>query len=435
MMLTQKNRLKLSDEEFKLVKAMSYHCARLYNVGLYSVRQFFFLNNEYLNYAKNYHECKSNENYGLLLSDTAQQILRLVERNFFSFFSLLGLKKAGKYSEKVSIPHYKGKEEFGIVAIQGRSARVRDGYVLIGFSKAFKEHYQPSMKALKFKLPKHIQVDKLQEVRIIPVFGGLEFDIEFVYKNEVQPVQGLDADKFLSVDMGLNNFATCFRSVDGSSFIVDGRYIKALNHRYNKELAKLQSIKDQQGIKQPTKRIFRLTRKRGYQMNDYFNRAVKYITDSCLSQGIGSIVVGNFSDIKRDINLGKRTNQNFVQIPYGLFRQKLKSKCEQLGIAYHAIEESYTSKTSFLDNEPIQKHEQYQGKRVKRGLFQTSTGQLINADVNGSANILRKFLTSTNRLADLFCERVVKGFVNNPARVKFSTLLSSSSKAPAIASA
>lgn len=435
IILTQKNRLRLSPEEHKLVTAMSYHSARLYNVGLYSVRQFFFLNNEYLNYAKNYHECKNNENYKLLLSDTAQQILRLVERNFKSFFALLTLKKAGKYSERVSIPKYKGKEELGIVAIQGRSARIHGNKVRVGFSKAFKELYQPSMKYLEFTLPKHIQVSKLQELRINPLFGGREFDIEFVYKKEVEPVQSLDANKFLSIDMGLNNFATCFSSVDGSSFIIDGRYIKAINHRYNKTLARLQSIKDQQGIKKPTRRIFNLSRKRGFQMNDSFNRAVKYITDECLRQGIGSIVVGNFSDIKREINMGKRNNQNFVQIPFGLFRQKLKSKCQQLGIEYHAAEESYTSKTSFLDNEPVQKHEQYLGKRIKRGLFRAANGRVVNADVNGAANILRKFLASTSRLTDLYCERVVKGFVNNPERVKFGNLLSSSSKAPAIASA
>ncbi|MEZ0368277.1 MAG: RNA-guided endonuclease InsQ/TnpB family protein [Candidatus Sericytochromatia bacterium] len=428
MLLTQKNRLRLRDEERRLVTAMSWHAARLYNVGLYSVRQFFFLNHQSLPYTQNYHQCKDNENYKLLLTDTGQQILRLVERNMKSFFALLGMKQAGHYAEEVNLPRYKKKEAYGLVAIQGRSARIIDGWVHIGFSKAFREKYQPQIHCLKFKLPDHIQVKRLQEVRLLPVANGQEFDIEFVYKKRVTQTPGLDPAKHLSIDLGLDNFASCFASTDGSSFVLDGRYLKSINQRYNKENARLQSIKDLQGIKFTTRRMLNLSRRRGYRLNDYFNRAVKYITDQCLSKGIGTLVVGDFSDIKRDIQLGKRTNQNFVQIPYGLFRQKLQSKCEQEGIAYHAMEESHTSKCSFLDSEPICHQEQYLGRRIKRGLFKTRAGRLVNADVNGAANILAKFLARTDRLAELIRERVVPGFVTNPARVKFKTLLASSSK-------
>lgn len=429
--MVQKNRLKPTPEAYRLIKAMSWHSARLYNVGLYSVRQYFFLNHEYLNYSKNYHQCKDNENYRLLLSDTAQQILRLVERNFYSFFGLLNLKKAGKYSDKVRMPYYKKKDEHGIITIQGRSARIRGGNVLIGFSKEFKESYQPQIGDLRFKLPKPIQVKKLQEVRIIPIANGLEFDIEFVYKKMIEEVEPLDPTRHVSLDMGLDNFVTCFDSTNGSSMIIDGRYIKSINQRYNHNKAHLQSIADRQGY-HTTRRMLRLSRKRQDRINDYFNRTVKFISDYCVKNNIGTLIVGDFSDIKQCINLGRRTNQNFVQIPYGKFRQKLQSKCNQVGIAYHAIEESYTSKCSFLDGEDVQKHERYLGKRINRGLFRTATNRTVNADVNGAGNILVKFLTRTNRLSELIKERVVKGFVNNPVRVKFDMLLNSSSKAPAI---
>ena len=199
ILLTQKNRLRLKPKEFEVVKQLSYYSARLYNVGLYSVRQYYFNNNTYLPYAKNYHECKTNENYKLLLSDTSQQILRIVDRNFKSFFALLKLKAKGKYSEKVKLPHYKKQDELMNITIQGRSARIRDGYVIIGLSKAFKEKHNPSFKELKFKLPKNIKTDKLQEVRIIPIFGGLEFDIEFVYKKEIKSIS-VDKEKYLSID-------------------------------------------------------------------------------------------------------------------------------------------------------------------------------------------------------------------------------------------
>ena len=196
IILTQKNRLKLSSKKLEIVKQLSYYSARLYNVGLYSVKQYYFNNNAYLNYAKNYHECKANENYKLLLSDTSQQILRIVDRNFKSFFGLLKLKTQGKYTEKVRIPHYKKQDELMNITIQGRSARIRKGYVIIGLSKAFKAKHNPPFNELKFKLPKNITVDKLQEVRILPVFNGLEFDIEFVYKKDYEPIS-VDKNNYL----------------------------------------------------------------------------------------------------------------------------------------------------------------------------------------------------------------------------------------------
>lgn len=420
MILTQKNRLKLSSTKLEIVKQLSYYSARLYNVGLYSVRQYYFNNNSYLNYAKNYHECKDNENYKLLLSDTSQQILRIVDRNIKSFFGLLKLKSQGKYTEKIRIPYYKKQDELMNITIQGRSARIHKGYVIIGLSKAFREKHKPPFKELKFKLPKNITVDKLQEVRILPLFNGKEFDIEFVYKKEFEPVS-VDKNNYLSIDMGLDNFATCFNSNDGSSFIIDGRYIKSINRHYNKQKAYYQSILDRQNIK-ISKKMLSLSRKRYNKINNYFNLAVKHITDYTISKNIGSIVIGDFSDIKQNINIGKKNNQNFVNIPYGIFKRKLQSKCEQLGIEYHLQEESYTSKCSYRDNEPIKKHEVYLGSRIKRGLFRTSKGYLINADVNGSANILSKFLASNSQpLPKVVAKRY--GCVNHPPRLKLNDLV------------
>ena len=420
VILTQKNRLKLGSAKLEIVKQLSYYSARLYNVGLYSVRQYYFNNNAYLNYAKNYHECKDNENYKLLLSDTSQQILRIVDRNFKSFFGLLKLKSQGKYTEKITMPKYKKQDELMNITIQGRSARIRKGYVIIGLSKAFREKHNPPFKELKFKLPKNITADKLQEVRILPVFNGKEFDIEFVYKKEFEPIS-VDKDNYLSIDMGLDNFAACFDSGDGSSFIIDGRYIKSINRHYNKQKAYYQSILDRQNIK-VSKKMLTLSRKRYNKINNYFNLVVKYITAYAVSKNIGSIVVGDFSDIKQSISIGKKNNQNFVSIPYGIFKRKLQNRCEQLGIAYHLQEESYTSKCSFLDNEPVKKHDIYKGKRIKRGLFKTSKGYLISADVNGAANILVKYLTSNGQLQHpVVANRY--GCVNHPPRLKLNDLI------------
>jgi putative transposase len=245
ILLTQKNRLRVSKKDLQIIKNLSFYAARLYNEGLYQVRQYYFNNNAYLNYVGNYHICKTSENYKMLLTDIGQLVLRHIERNFKSFFALLKLKSSGKYSDKIRPPRYK-REKYGTFSIQGRSARIKKGYVLIGLSKLFKQTYNLKTSQLKFKLPKNITASKLQEVRIIPLFDGKEFDIEYVYKKEIQPDTKLNKEYHLSIDCGLNNFATCFNSIDGSSFIIDGRYIKSINYRYNKKKAKLQSIKDLQ---------------------------------------------------------------------------------------------------------------------------------------------------------------------------------------------
>jgi putative transposase len=420
--LTQKNRLVTDKTQFEIIQQLSFYSARLYNEGLYNVRQYFFNNNNYLNYGKNYHVCKTSINYKMLLTDIAQQTLRLVERNFKSFFALLKMKNAGKYSDRVSPPKYK-REKYGIIAVCGRSARIKNGYVLVGLTTEFKNTFKPNETALQFKLPKNIQATKLQEIRIIPKFDGKEFEIEFVYKKEVQPPAILDTTKYLSIDCGVNNFATCFDSTNGASFILNGKRLKSINHWYNQEKARLQGIYEHQKRDINTKRFIKLSKQRTDVINDFMNRSVKAITNYCVKNGIGNIVMGDFQDIKQGINNGKRNNQNFVCIPFGVFKRKLKSKCEQVGVTYAGHEESYTSKCSFLDNETIGHHDSYLGSRVKRGLFKTQTGVLVNADVNGSANILRKYLTSNNRLGVLDSKRVSKGFVNNPSKVKSLTVI------------
>ncbi|WP_456470050.1 transposase [Caminibacter sp.] len=223
------------------------------------------------------------------------------------------------------------------ISIQGRSARVKDGYVYIGLSKTFKEKYEPKIEKLVFKLPKHIQVDKLQEIRIIPVFNGMEFDIEFVYKKQVEPLS-MDKDRYLSIDMGLDNLSTCY-SDSGAAFIIDGRYLKSINRYYNKRVAYLKSIYDRQ--------------------------------------------------------------------------------CERLGINYILQDESYTSKASFIDMDIPANNVSFSGKRIKRGLYRTKDGLKINADINGAANILVKYLKINGldrELENFYSTRY--GCVSHPMRLR-----------------
>ena len=416
---TQKNRLRLSAEEHKTIKALCFHSARLYNVGLYSVRQFYFSNNKYLSYAKNYHECKVNKNYSLLLTDIGQQVLKLVDRDMKSFFSLLRVKKQGKYSSEVRLPRYKKQDSLMSFSVQGRSVRIKNNKVYLGITKELRELYQIDIRDLVFDLPSNIKVNKLQELRIQPRFCGKEFDIEFVYKSDIEkPI--LNSSSILSLDFGLDNFVTAFNSTTGTSFILDGKYIKSLNQWYNKQRAYLQSIYDRQEVKN-TRRMNNIDDKRNNQINDYLNRCVRYIVNYCIDNKIGKVVWGDFEGIKQEINLGKRNNQNFVGIPYYKFKQKLSSLCEHYSITTDSFDESYTSKCSFLDNESIEKHESYLGSRIKRGLFKAANGKTVNADVNGSANILRKFASKQNIVLNYY--ELCRGLVNSPVRLRLTNLL------------
>lgn len=384
----QKYSIDSSHPFFETIKNISFHAARLYNVGLYSLRQYYFLNNAYLNYAENYHAIKENENYKLLLTDIGQLVIRQIDRDMKSFFALLKLKSKGKYAEQVRLPKYKNKEKGITFPIHGRCIHAEGNKIWFSVTKEFQELYGLSDKRVYLNIPKNIQGQKFNQIRIVPRYHEQQFDIEFIYEKEREKHQ-LDSTKAIGIDCGLDNLATVF-DPNGESFIIDGRYIKSVNRHYNKEVAKIRSQADIEKRSMNTKRFIRFSNGRNNRIKDYFNKSVKTIVDYCLSHKIGNIVIGDFAGCKNEINLGKITNQNFVSIPFGKFKQILSNACEKHGINYILQEESYTSKCSAFDLEEIRKHENYCGKRIKRGLFRTKTGKLVNADVNGAANILRK---------------------------------------------
>lgn len=310
-----------------ILKAMCFHSARLYNVGLYTVRQHYFNTNTYLPYNSNYHECKNNENFKFLLSDCGQQILRLVDRDFQSFFRLLILKKSGKYSEKVRLPHYKKGDAVMVCPIQGRSCRIqKDGKVAIGLTKEFRQKYNISERRILFTIPKNIRhIQQFQEIRIIPIHNGKEFSVEFIYNDTtIKPqVQG---NGYLSIDLGISNFAACtiFSNGDARQFLIDGRRITNINHYYNKKVSELKSAysKNKLITDTTTPRMMRLINGRNNRISDYFNRVCHLLVNTCLTYGVSTIVIGYNKGMKQEINLGKINNQNIVGIPYHKFRQK-----------------------------------------------------------------------------------------------------------------
>jgi IS605 OrfB family transposase len=415
MFLTQKNQLRgLSKQEFLALRELCRLSKNLYNVGLYCVRQYFFAERKYLRYEANYHHCKVNENYQLLNTDIAQQTLKVVDRSFRSFFNLIKAAQQELYRfEQIRLPKYLPKN--GYFPLIMPRIKVKNRYFEVPMSRAFKKQFG----AIRIKFPDRLIGKELKEVRILPRYNARFFEIEYIVEQEA-PSQPVNPEKALSIDLGVNNLASCI-DTDGASFIVDGKKLKTLNQWYNKENARLQSIKDKQGIKGFTERQARVARNRNNKVRDYLNKAARYVINHCLKHGIGTVIVGYNPGIKQEVDMGCRNNQNFVQIPLWNFRGKLKALCERYGLIYQETEESYTSKASFLDGDPVPTYNAlypqtytFSGRRVKRGLYRSKSGHLINADLNGSANILVK---SKHRLD---FQRVCSGLLANPLRVKIS---------------
>ena len=412
MYLTLKQQVKhLSKKEFRNLKYLCHIAKNLKNQAIYNVRQHYFKNKKYLSYNENYKMLKNSENYKKLNSNMAQQILKEVDESFKSFFALLKLAKNGQYNGKIKLPNYLAKDGFTTLVIG--FVRLKDDMLIIPYSNSFRKAH----KEIAIKLPPVLKDKKVKEIRIIPKQHSRYFEIQYIY--EVEEVQReLNENNVLGIDLGINNLYSCVTNA-GASFIIDGRKLKSINQYYNKINAKLQSIKDKQKIERTTLRQKGITRKRNNRINDYLSKAARAIVNYCLNNDIGKLILGYNEDFQRNSNIGSINNQNFVNIPYGKLRDKLIYLCKLYGIEFKLQEESYTSKASFFDGDEIPIYDKenlqdyiFSGKRIKRGLYQTSTGKLINADCNGALNILRK-----SKVVDLSI-LYNRGELNTPKRIR-----------------
>lgn len=234
--------------------------------------------------------------------------------------------------------------------------------------------------------------------------------IEVVYEKEKEEATELDDTAYLSIDLGLDNLATSFDPQHNRCFVINGRPLKSMNQFFNKRRAFLMSLIGSRGM---SRRIGRLTLKRNCKVHDYMHKASRFIVNYCKDNHIGNIVIGNNKDWKQNCNMGKVNNQNFVSIPFEKLISMIQYKCEEVGIKVIVTEESYTSKTDHYSDEAMCHHENYMGKRIKRGLFRSSSGKLINADLNGAIGILRKVVGERLwQIAD-------RGVVGTPSRIQF----------------
>lgn len=410
----------LTSQEYGYLREMCHLSKNVYNESVYNIRQHYFSEGSYLRYEANFGQMKFSENYINLGSNVSQATMRKADQSFKSFFSLLKKSKQGVYANwKVKLPHYLKKDAFYPVEfIHAGEANLSKGKFKVPTSKYFKEKY-PGLK-LYLNIPKYIQDKKVHTISIVPKYQGKYFEYRIVFEDEEKTRVQLNCTNALAIDLGINNFATCATS-EGKSFIIDGKHVKSINQWYNKENARLQSVKDKQKIKGCTKKQYLIVNRRNRQIQNFIYNSAKYIVKYCIDNQIGNIVVGYNDGFQDKVDLGKVNNQQFVMLPYGKFKSRLEYLCNLYGINYQIQEESYTSKASFWDRDEIPrwnpqnpKQGNFSGKRIYRGLYQTKSRKLLNADVNGALNILRK--SNVVSLQTLYS----RGEVLTPTRIRLA---------------
>ena len=362
---------------YQIIDDLCFKSKNLYNYTNYLVRKEFFKTSKLPSkFSMINGFVKENQmDYRSLSPQTSQQVVFQVFQNWASYFKALKSFKDNpdKFSSKPKIPRYKEKNGRNVVVFTNQQCRIKDGY--IRFPKS------TDLQPLKTMVPHLVQV------RIVP--QATCYVIEIIYKKEgVQ--HDLDNNLHLGIDIGLNNLISCVdNTCNTNPFIIKGGIIKSINQYYNKSKAIFQSYIGDKGI---SKRITRLTHKRNNLIDNYLHHTSRFVIEYCLQYKIGNIVIGHNLNWKQEINLGKRNNQNFVSIPFNTLISQIQYKAEEVGIIVSVTEESYTSKVDHLANEPMEHREQYLGRRVKRGLFKSSTGVFLNSDTNGAIGILRKVI-------------------------------------------
>lgn len=395
MRLVQQHIIKSNNKYYKDLKELCFKSKNLYNATLYAVRQNFFKNNTYLTYNaidKLFKET-NNIDYRSLPSQSAQQTMRVVDSSFRSFFKLLSKKKSKQYDKKINIPSYLDKN--GLFILIYTSQQLSYKYLKNGIIKL-------PLTNITFKT----DVKNIKQIRFVPKSNYIVMEV--VYDKKENCLKN-DNRCYAAIDLGINNLATVTSNIS-KPYIINGKPIKSINQYYNKRKSQLQSkLKNQKS----SKRIQRLSLKRNNKINDYFHKSSRHIVNQLVSDSINTLIIGKNKDWKQDINMGTNVNQTFTSIPHQKFINMLSYKCKLVGINIILREESYTSKASFIDRDPIPSKKSdivFSGKRIKRGLYRSRNGSVINADINGSYNILRKEVSDVYLPAD-------RGFVFNPRSI------------------
>jgi len=401
MRLVGQHRIDHHDPRFAAIDAAAFASKNLYNAALYVTRQAFIYERRIIAYETLAHEMKATEAYRALPAKVAQWVLKQVAFAWKSYLAACAAWEVdpSRFLGHPKLPKYLPKQGRNLLTYTeqaiSRAPRNR-GYVV------------PSGLDIRIETGQAA----IDQVRIVP--HATHYSVEVVYERSVTPAT-VDPARVAAIDIGLNNLAAVTSNQPGlRPFLVHGRPLKALNQWYNKRRARLQA-KLPEGVF-VSRQLDILADKRQRQVAEHLHVASRRIIDWLVEQRIGTLVVGKNEGWKQAIGLGRRTNQNFVFIPHARFIELLRYKAALVGIQVIVTEESYTSKCSFLDLEPVGKHEVYAGKRVKRGWFRASTGRCLNADINGAYNIMRKVVPNAfgNGIGGVVVHPVRIALMNGP---------------------
>jgi putative transposase len=302
-------------------------------------------------------------------------------------------KHPEKFTGRPRPPKYKDKTGYGICVFTNQNTTLKDGFIRF-----------PKSTGLQ---PLQTNIEKYSQVRIIPQASC--FVVEVVYEKQEVKNENLKQENFLTLDLGLNNFATSANNVGIQPFIINGKVLKSVNQMYNKTNAILMSYIGNRGT---SNRINKNTHYRNCFVEDKLHKISRFVVNYCVENNIGTIIIGHNKGWKDSINIGRKNNQKFVSIPHSKLIDKITYKAMLVGINVIEKEESHTSKVDHLAYETLGHHEVYLGKRMKRGLFQSSTGKLLNADVNGAIGIARKVFGDS-----VISQIIDSGLAFNPIRL------------------
>ena len=381
MNLTEKEIIYSDDERFDLIKELCHLSKNLYNASLYDVRQYYFETKSYRTWQS---QCPlftkiKNPDYHALQSHLAVEVVKQVGRQFIGFFN-------NKTNKKKRIPKYKDKNGYNIVTfpkltiskqIEFDEDKQLYTYTLCKRSYNLKiQSTQPNVKMVKFVYDEANNLIKCFKI----------YEVE-------EPKLKKDNSRYFSIDPGLNNIVSIYNNIGIRPLLYNGRPIKSINQYYNKTNAKLRS--ELPTNEKSSRRLKQLSFKRNNKIDYEMHKISSHIINEAIKNNISKIFIGNNNGWKKGIKIGKRNNQNFVNIPHTKLFNQILYKGLLNGIEVIFTEESYTSRASFFDKDYLQKYGEsdnhnFTGTRIKRGLYRDSKGNIWNADLNGAANIMRK---------------------------------------------
>lgn len=409
-MLAQRTEQHIIDRQSKWYKMLMEKCHQaknIYNHGNYLIRKEFIDNGKWLRYTEVEQLVKNNDTYtdywDWNLANSGQQVLRQLDRNWKSFFNSIKdwTKCKDKYLGRPKLPKYLKKDGLCEFALTTNQVKLKEDNLV---------HFPKSMLGFIIK-PQFIYDNKFvkfNQCRVVPKNDRII--IELIYTIDIED-KSLEIGNIGSIDLGIDNFVTFVDNLGSKPIIINGKGLKSCNKYYNELVSKAKSeLALNKNHKKYSHKLHSITNKRNDRIKYYMHRTSRYIVNLCQSLNITTLVVGKNDNWKQKSNIGKINNQTFMQIPYQIFIQDLIYKCQEVGINLILSDEAYTSGTSFLDNELPIKENYNKKRRIKRGLFKSNTGKLINADVNAAYQIMKKVFHDVEIPVD-------RGFVLNPVQV------------------